>query len=69
MKKDLHPKYEDTTVKCACGKEWDVKSTKKSAKVGICSSCHPFFTGKDKVLDTDGRIDKFKKRYANLKKA
>jgi len=66
MKKDIHPKYGDAKIHCACGKEWETKSTIPDQKVGICSSCHPFFTGQQKLVDTAGRIEKFRKRY-NLK--
>jgi len=63
MRKAIHPKYGKATVSCACGKVWDIKSTSPAIKVGICSSCHPFFTGQSKLIDTAGRIDKFRKRY------
>ena len=63
MKKDIHPKYEETTVTCACGNVINTRSTAKDIKVEICSQCHPFFTGKQKLVDTAGRIDRFKKRY------
>ncbi len=66
MKKDIHPKYEETTVTCACGNVINTRSTAKDIKVEICSQCHPFFTGKQKLGDTAGRIDRFKKRY-NIK--
>ena len=66
MKKDSHPKYEETTVTCACGNVINTRSTAKDIKVEICSQCHPFFTGKQKLVDTAGRIDRFKKRY-NIK--
>ncbi|AAS12021.1 MULTISPECIES: 50S ribosomal protein L31 [Treponema] len=66
MKKDIHPKYEETTVTCACGNVINTRSTVKDIKVEICSQCHPFFTGKQKLVDTAGRIDRFKKRY-NIK--
>ena len=66
MKKDIHPKYEETTVTCACGNVINTRSTTKDIKVEICSQCHPFFTGKQKLVDTAGRIDRFKKRY-NIK--
>ena len=66
MKKDIHPKYEETTVTCACGNVINTRSTAKDSKVEICSQCHPFFTGKQKLVDTAGRIDRFKKRY-NIK--
>ena len=65
MKKDIHPKYEDAKVLCACGEVWNVKSTRPEVKVGICAKCHPFFTGKQKFVDTAGRIDKFNRRFGN----
>lgn len=68
MQKDIHPKYEDAVVSCACGNQLKTRSTRKEMHVNTCSSCHPFFTGKAKFLDAEGRIDKFKKRYANFKK-
>ena len=63
MKKDIHPAYGDAIVSCACGEVWHIKSTRPEYKVGICAKCHPFFTGKQKFVDTAGRIDKFNKRY------
>lgn len=63
MKSDIHPKYEKTTVTCACGETFESGSTKKELKVEVCSKCHPFFTGKQKFLDVSGRVDKFKKKY------
>lgn len=63
MKKDIHPKYEKTTITCACGNVIETCSTAKDIKVEICSKCHPFFTGKQKLVDTAGRIEKFKMRY------
>ena len=70
MKKDIHPKYNNKSeVTCACGKTFPVGSTKDKINVEICSQCHPFFTGNDKVLDTAGRVDRFKKRAAASGKA
>jgi len=66
MKKDIHPKYDLTTVSCACGNVIETKSTSKEIKVEICSKCHPYFTGKQKLIDTTGRVERFKKRY-NIK--
>ncbi len=63
MKKDIHPQYEMTTVTCACGETFTTRSTKKSIRVDICSKCHPFFTGKQKLFDSAGRVEKFKKKY------
>ena len=62
MKEGIHPKYEKTTVKCACGAEFETSSTKQNLRIDICSKCHPFFTGKQKLVDTGGRVDRFKKR-------
>ncbi|MDD4909837.1 MAG: 50S ribosomal protein L31 [Candidatus Omnitrophica bacterium] len=63
MKKGIHPDYKETTVACACGAVIHTRSTKQNIKVEICSSCHPFFTGKQKLLDSAGRVDKFMKKY------
>lgn len=65
MKKDIHPKYATTTIKCACGYTMEIGSTKKDIRVEICSQCHPFFTGKQKLVDTAGRIERFLKKYEN----
>ncbi len=67
MKQGIHPKYEKTTIRCACGEVIETSSTKENLRVDICSKCHPFFTGKQKLVDTGGRVDRFKKRY-NLDK-
>ena len=64
MKEKIHPKYYNAKVRCACGNEFEIGSTQKEIKVEICSKCHPFFTGKQKLIDTAGRIEKFKKKYA-----
>jgi large subunit ribosomal protein L31 len=69
MKKDIHPKYQETTITCACGNVIKTKSTVKDIHVEICSACHPFFTGKQKLVDTAGRVERFKKRYAKEDKA
>ncbi len=63
MKEGIHPKYEMTTIKCACGNVIETRSTVKNISVEICSACHPFFTGKQKLVDTAGRIDRFRKKY------
>jgi large subunit ribosomal protein L31 len=68
MKKDIHPKVFDTAIKCACGATFETKSTEKEIHVEICSNCHPFFTGKQKFLDTAGRIERFQKKYAKKEK-
>lgn len=70
MKTDIHPEYFPNAVAtCACGATYTVGSTKEDIKVEICSACHPFYTGQDKVLDSTGRVDRFKKRQASAKKA
>ena len=63
MKEGIHPKYEEVAVHCACGASWATRSTKKELHVEICSSCHPFFTGKQKLVDTAGRVERFKRKY------
>lgn len=68
MKADIHPKYEQTTIKCVCGNSIEAGSTKKDISVEICSQCHPFFTGKQKLVDTAGRIERFRKKYAKFQK-
>jgi large subunit ribosomal protein L31 len=64
MKKDIHPEYHKTVVHCACGNEFETGSTMKEIKVEICSNCHPFFTGKQKLMDTAGRVERFRTKYA-----
>lgn len=64
MQKGIHPKYMDTVVKCGCGNSFRTRSTQPELKIDICSSCHPFFTGKLKYIDTAGRIEKFKNKFA-----
>jgi len=66
MKKDIHPRYEPTTITCACGNVIETRSTAKDIHVEICSNCHPFFTGKQKLVDTAGRVERFKRKY-NIK--
>ena len=63
MKTGIHPEYQQTTIQCACGNVLEVGSTKKDIRVEICSKCHPFFTGKQKLIDTAGRIERFRKKY------
>ena len=64
MKENMHPQLHDVKVHCACGNEFMTRSTKKELRVEICSSCHPFFTGKQRLMDTEGRVEKFNKKYA-----
>jgi len=68
MKKGIHPAYHEVTVTCACGNTFKTRSTKKELKVEICSACHPFFTGKQKFVDTAGRIEKFARKYGEKAK-
>lgn len=63
MKKDIHPVYHQTAIRCACGQEISTGSTKQDIRVEICSQCHPFYTGKQKLVDTAGRIERFMKKY------
>ncbi|HBR04031.1 MAG TPA: 50S ribosomal protein L31 [Ruminiclostridium sp.] len=63
MQEGIHPNYGKATVRCACGATFETGSTKSDLRVEICSQCHPFFTGKQKLVDTGGRVDKFKKKY------
>ncbi|MBE6869253.1 MAG: 50S ribosomal protein L31 [Ruminococcus sp.] len=63
MREGIHPNYVETTITCACGNVIKTRSTKENIKVEICSKCHPFFTGKQKLVDSGGRVDRFKKRF------
>jgi large subunit ribosomal protein L31 len=64
MKEGVHPKYHKVTVTCACGNKFETGSTKSEIRLELCSACHPFYTGKQKLVDTAGRIERFQKRYA-----
>ncbi len=63
MKNGIHPEYKETTVRCACGTEFVTRSTKAGISTEICSSCHPFFTGKQKLVDSEGRVERFMRKY------
>jgi len=63
MKKKIHPEYKETTITCACGEVIHTRSTKPNIRIEICSKCHPFFTGKQKLIDSAGRVEKFMKKY------
>ena len=67
MKEDLHPEYQLTTITCTCGTVFETRSTVSSLQIGICMTCHPFFTGEQKFVDTAGRVEKFAKRYRGTK--
>jgi large subunit ribosomal protein L31 len=64
VKKDIHPKYDNAVVKCVCGNTFETRSTRKEIKVEVCSGCHGFFTGKQRLVDSAGRVEKFNKKYA-----
>lgn len=68
MKKGIHPEYVECRVTCACGNTFMTRATKKEIRVEICSQCHPFFTGKQKLVDSAGRVEKFRKKYGDLKR-
>ena len=68
MKKDIHPKYDKAAITCACGNVMETRSTVKEMQVNTCSKCHPFFTGQATFIDTEGRVEQFKKRYARTAK-
>ncbi len=68
MKKDIHPKNYEALIHCACGNEFKAGSTVEKINIEICSECHPFFTGKQKLVDTTGRVERFKNKYAKYKK-
>ena len=66
MRADIHPQYHEVDVRCACGATWKARSTKKELHLEICSSCHPFFTGRQKLVDTEGRVERFTKKYGKV---
>ena len=69
MKAKIHPEYFEATVHCACGNRWQTRSTKKDLQVEICSNCHPFFTGQQRIVDTAGRVERFEKRLEKSRAA
>jgi large subunit ribosomal protein L31 len=69
VKPDIHPKYVNATVHCACGETWQTRSTKSEIRLEICSNCHPFFTGKQKLIDTAGRVERFNRKYGRKTEA
>ena len=69
VKPDIHPKYANATVHCACGETWQTRSTKSEIRLEICSNCHPFFTGKQKLVDTAGRVERFNRKYGRKTEA
>jgi large subunit ribosomal protein L31 len=69
MKEGIHPKYHEVTITCACGHTFKTRSTRKDLRLEICSNCHPFFTGKQKLVDTAGRVERFRRRYQKAGKS
>lgn len=65
MKANIHPNYKAITITCVCGASYETRSTSSQDKIDICAACHPFYTGKTKIIDTEGRIEKFKKKFGN----
>lgn len=63
MREAIHPEYKETTITCACGEVFTTRSTVENIQIGICSKCHPFFTGRQKYIDTAGRVERFRRRY------
>jgi large subunit ribosomal protein L31 len=63
----IHPNYVESTVSCACGNSWTTRSTKETVHLDVCSRCHPYFTGEQRIVDTAGRVERFRKRYENVK--
>jgi len=68
MKQGIHPEYKDATISCVCGSLIQTRSTKQDIKVEVCSKCHPFMTGKQKIVDTAGRVERFNRKYAGFEK-
>ena len=66
MKTEIHPEYIQATITCSCGNTWETRATKPALRVEVCSNCHPFFTGEQRIVDTAGRVERFKRRY-NMK--
>ncbi len=63
MKTEIHPEYQTATITCSCGNSWETRSTKPSMSVDVCNACHPFFTGEQRIVDTAGRVERFRRRY------
>jgi large subunit ribosomal protein L31 len=68
MKEKIHPRYIESTIVCACGNTWQTRSTQETVHLDICSKCHPYFTGEARIVDTAGRVERFRKRYENVAK-
>jgi large subunit ribosomal protein L31 len=68
LRSGIHPEYVETTIVCACGNTWTTHSTKETIHLDVCSRCHPYFTGEQRIVDTAGRVERFRKRYENAKR-
>ena len=66
MKKDIHPQYATATIRCGCGNSWETRSTKAEMRIEVCSACHPFFTGEQRIVDTAGRVERYRRRFGLL---
>jgi large subunit ribosomal protein L31 len=64
VKSDIHPEYVESTIRCSCGNSWTTRSTEAEMRIDVCSDCHPFFTGEQRIIDTAGRVERFRRRYA-----
>jgi len=69
MKTDIHPTYVEAVARCSCGREWQTRSTKAELRVDVCAACHPFYTGEQRIVDTAGRVERFRRRYAKQAEA
>jgi large subunit ribosomal protein L31 len=65
MKADIHPKYQDATIRCTCGNEFTTRSTRTAMHLDVCGVCHPFYTGEQRIIDTAGRVERFNRKFAN----
>ncbi len=63
MRAEIHPEYQTATVRCGCGETWETRSTKAEIRIEVCSTCHPFYTGEQRIVDTAGRVERFRRRY------
>lgn len=63
MRAEIHPEYQTATVRCGCGESWETRSTKAEIRIEVCSTCHPFYTGEQRIVDTAGRVERFRRRY------
>ena len=69
MRDGIHPNYASTTIRCACGNEWEIRSTRQSMRIDVCSKCHPFYTGEQRLMDTGGQVERFRRRAQRAQQA